>query len=164
MHQIPDVFVRFNFAESRHSAKANAILNDPEKLSIGVALYLKRCQIRGSRIHPAAGLRGNMAIHPVAHGTLGAISLVAFDQAGLRPGRFIGNSLAALSRHEEALGSCRQHRLCVTWLCKGGEAEPAYQNNSRSQYDHQDSRCDERKTTQIMSRHSRWQRPALTGL
>src|SRR4029077_12558919 len=126
MHQIPDILVRFHLPECRHSAQPNTILNDPEKLAIGIALYIRRRQIRSPRIHPAAGLRGNMATHSVAHRALGAVSFVALEKAGLRLSGLIGHSMAALSSNQIALGLCRHQSLGAPRLCQCRSAEPAY--------------------------------------
>ena len=67
MHQIPDVFVGFDFSKGRHPAQTNSILYNPEQFAIAVLLHLGRGEIRGARIHPPTGVSGCVAVGAMTH-------------------------------------------------------------------------------------------------
>src|ERR1700737_4987677 len=79
--QIPDVFVRFDPSKSWHPTQANSIFGDPEQFAIGVLLHLRRCEIRGARIHPPTGISGCMAVGAMTHCAFDAVEFVSLFDA-----------------------------------------------------------------------------------
>ena len=81
IRQIPDVLVRFDSSKSGHPAQTNSILYNPEQFAIRIFLHLRRCEIRGARIHPATGVSGCVAVETMACRAFGAEEFVSFFDA-----------------------------------------------------------------------------------
>lgn len=52
IHKVPNAVWSLNFAEPRHPCEADAVVDDPKQLLIGVTLHSLTREIRCTWVHP----------------------------------------------------------------------------------------------------------------
>src|SRR5262245_26164929 len=57
-NKMPDLLVRIEMAEPRHSRKTDAVLHHPKQLWVSISLHLRRAEAGRRGVQRAADLRG----------------------------------------------------------------------------------------------------------
>ena len=76
-HRVP----RF---QRRHPAQTNSIFHNPEQFAVRISLYFRRCEVCGTRVHPAASVSWFVTIEAVTRRAFGSKKLIAFFGARLQ--------------------------------------------------------------------------------
>jgi hypothetical protein len=116
-HQIPNVVVRFHLPKRWHAAQPNAVFDNPEKLLIGIGLRLSGSKVGGTRVHPPARIRGNVAAVSMTSAALRAKQPLAFPCACLTVrGRWWNAFAAAAPVNKIVLRSGGKSSFNASWF------------------------------------------------
>lgn len=133
MHQIPDMFVGFDFSKRGHSAQPNSIFYNPEQFAISVLLHFGRREICCARIHPPAGISWRSAPGAMTRCAVDTVEFVSFFDTRLQIRWWWRNIiLVAAPTNQNVFCPCRKKGFELAGFLNGVDL---YLSESQNQHD-----------------------------